>query len=410
MNDRAGRPFFYIDRPVDDGLLAVMRSEIVPRLLRDVPRQPSVEALEKNPWLYRFRMVFDRAGCSYNFIGEMWRKLRIACLTYGKNPGADWPESEFHILKVTLANGQTVEMELAERGTLLGKGEEALWCREFRRLRRSKHGNHQTAIFGTDYQCALQDGAPAMFARWGQENFFHYMLQEFGLDLLGEHATEVFPCRIPVINPEWRKLDGECRSLRGKTAVAKGQMVDLALKLEDMEPGRMEAWMEEKSKLLGERADLNAKLAAVRSLRRATTKHIPFNQLPSEHQFERLAPTRKLVLDTLRMIAYRAETALAALARTKLSSPEEARAMIKALFSTTADLYPDVVRKELRVVLHPLGEPRLNQMVEAVLIHLNEAEFTYPGTELRMNYQMLAPPEPSVDETVTNPFSANQGI
>jgi len=91
------------------------------------------------------------------------------------------------------------------------------------------------------------------------------------------------------------------------------------------------------------------------------------------------------------MIAYRAETALAALARTELSSPEQARSMLNALFRTSANLRPDTVRKELQVVLHPLAEPRLNRMAEAMLVHLNDAEFIYPGTELRMVYKMLAP-------------------
>ena len=62
VNDREGKPFFYIDRPVDDGLLGVMRSEIVPRLLLDVPGQPSEAQLAADPLLPRFRLVFDRAG------------------------------------------------------------------------------------------------------------------------------------------------------------------------------------------------------------------------------------------------------------------------------------------------------------------------------------------------------------
>ncbi len=391
VNDREGKPFFYIDRPVDDGLLGVLRSEIVPRLLRDVPGQPSDAELEADKHLHRFRLVFDRAGCSHKFVSEMWREHRVSCMTYLKNPGDDWPESEFCKFTVTLANGQVVEMELAERGVLFGNSNEGIWCRQFRRLRRGRYGNHQTAIVGTDYKCSIDDGVPAMFARWGQENFFRYMLAEFGLDLLPDHSTEVFPCRIPVVNPEWKRLNCECRILRGKIAAGKGRLSDLVLKLEDMKPGQIEIWMEKKSEIVEEITDMEAKLAEARLLRRAIPPHIPFDELPPEHRFERLAPTRKLVLDTVRMIAYRAETALAALARTELSSPEQARSMVNALFKTTANLRPDTVRKELQVVLHPLAEPRLNRMAEAMLVHLNDAEFIYPGTELRMVYKMLAP-------------------
>ena len=162
----------------------MLRSEIVPRLLRDVPGQPSDAELEADKYLHRFRLVFDRAGCSHKFVSEMWREHRVSCMTYLKNPGDDWPESEFCKFTVTLANGQVVEMELAERGVLFGNSNEGIWCRQFRRLRRGRYGNHQTAIVGTDYKCSIDDGVPAMFARWGQENFFRYMLAEFGLDLL----------------------------------------------------------------------------------------------------------------------------------------------------------------------------------------------------------------------------------
>lgn len=394
VNDREGKPFFHVDRPVDDGLLAVLRSEIVPRLLREVPRQPSDDELEADGRLPRFRLVFDRAGCSFRFVAEMWTRWRIACMTYLKNPGPEWPESEFGSAAVRLAGGETIDMELAERGVWFGNAREGIWCREFRRLRRGRHGNHQTAIVGTDYTCPVEEAAPAMFARWGQENFFRYMLAEFGLDLLADHATERFPCRIPVVNPDWKSRDSECRTLRGKIAIQKLRLSDLILEERDMEPGRMEAWMEAKSEMLDSLAKLEARLDQARLERRQTDKHIPFDKLPAEHQFERLAPTRKLLLDTVRMIAYRAETALAAIARTELSAPETARAMVKALFNTAADLRPDHRRNELQIVLHPLAETRLNKMAETVLVALNEAAFTYPGTNLRMVYRMLTPTDP----------------
>lgn len=40
------------------GLLAALRGDVVPRLLRDVPNQPSPEELENNPLRCRFAVVF----------------------------------------------------------------------------------------------------------------------------------------------------------------------------------------------------------------------------------------------------------------------------------------------------------------------------------------------------------------
>ena len=41
VNDAIGRPFFVVEKPVDPGLLKTLRGDIVPRLLRDIPDQPT---------------------------------------------------------------------------------------------------------------------------------------------------------------------------------------------------------------------------------------------------------------------------------------------------------------------------------------------------------------------------------
>ncbi|MCL4193465.1 MAG: hypothetical protein KJZ87_17145, partial [Thermoguttaceae bacterium] len=86
VNDALGQPFFAVERPVDHGMLEALRSDIVPRLLKDVPHQPSQEALEQDPSRFRFVIVFDREGYSPVFFKEMWQTHRIACITYHKYP------------------------------------------------------------------------------------------------------------------------------------------------------------------------------------------------------------------------------------------------------------------------------------------------------------------------------------
>ena len=57
---------------IDPGLLATLRDDIVPRLLKDVPDQPSEQQLKDNPYLCRFVLVFDREGYSPAFFQQMW--------------------------------------------------------------------------------------------------------------------------------------------------------------------------------------------------------------------------------------------------------------------------------------------------------------------------------------------------
>ena len=87
-------------------------------------------------------------------------------MTYRKYPGEDWDTGEFTTVQVNLVSGQSVKMQLAERGTWLGN---KLWVREIRKLTKS---GHQRSVISTHFQMDFITMARTMFARWTQENFF----------------------------------------------------------------------------------------------------------------------------------------------------------------------------------------------------------------------------------------------
>jgi hypothetical protein len=62
VNALGGKPFFVINEAVDPRLVKVLSKEIVPRLLQDIPGQPSTQQLEEDRWPHRFTVVFDREG------------------------------------------------------------------------------------------------------------------------------------------------------------------------------------------------------------------------------------------------------------------------------------------------------------------------------------------------------------
>jgi len=64
VNAMDGQPFFVVNQVVDPGLITVIENDILPRLDRDVPGQPSAAALATDPLLHRFTVVFDREGVS----------------------------------------------------------------------------------------------------------------------------------------------------------------------------------------------------------------------------------------------------------------------------------------------------------------------------------------------------------
>ena len=105
-------------------------------------------------------------------------------------------------------------------------------------------------------------------------------------------------------------------------------------------------------------------------------------------KFERLPQSRKRLVDTIKMIAYRAETAMANIVCEELAREDDARALIRDLCRCEADILPDLEAKTLTVRVHNLANPRSNRAIEHLLQNLNDAAFNYPGTNLRLSFCM----------------------
>jgi hypothetical protein len=381
VNAMDGRPFFVITRSVDPGLLSVLREQIVPRLKTDVPGQPSEQALEADPLLSRFTVVFDREGYSPDTFAEL-KKERIAVLTYHKFPGEPWPESEFERREVTLVHGEKVKMALAERGTRLSNG---LWVREVRQL--SEKG-HQSAILSTDYRSDLTRVASAMFARWCQENFFKYMRQHFGLDRLIEYGTQPLPDTTRVVNPDWRQLDSQLRSQRALLSRELCQFGDIHLPAE-LDPKQIEACERKKGELQQAIETRRQQIEQLKAERNALDKHIAVKELSEAQRFCQLRLEKKHFIDTIKLIAYRAETAMAQIAREQMQRLEDARALMRQLYHTEVDLIPDQPNKTLTVRLHPLSANVHDQAIRHLCDELNATETVFPGTDLRLVYEII---------------------
>jgi hypothetical protein len=384
VNALDGRPFFLVSRPVDPGLIEVLRTQIVPRLLADAPGQPTAAALAADPLLHRFTLVFDRAGYSPEFFADQ-KAQRVAVITYHKFPGEDWPPAEFVPQDLTLANGEPVTLCLAERGTCLSNG---LWVRE---IRQREDSGHQVSVLATDYRAELRPIAVRMFARWTQENFLKYMREHYAIDRLVEHGTEPLPETTTVVNPAWRQLDSQIRreqALRDRDHAAFGALSLSATP----EPPELEAWQQQKARLHQTITVRQARLEEWKAQRKKTPRHVLLKELPPTEQFPRLRAERKHFADTIKLIAYRAETALVGTARETLARSDDGRALVRELMRTTADLLPDLEQKTLTVCLHPLPSRLQDQAVRHLAEELTATETTFPGTNLRLVFKLNGPP------------------
>jgi len=384
INALDGRPFFLVSRPVDPGLIEVLRTEIVPRLLADGPGQPTAAELAADPWRHRFTLVFDRAGYSPEFFAQQ-KAQRVAVLTYHKFPGEDWAADEFAPHALTLANGELVTLSLAERGTCLSNG---LWVRE---IRQREDSGHQVSVLSTDYRSDLRPLALRMFARWTQENFFKYMREHYAIDRLVEHGTEPLPETTTVVNPAWRKLDSHIRreqALRQRDQAAFGELSLSAVP----EPPELEAWQQHKARLHQALTTRETRLAELKKERKNTPRHVTLKDLPPDEQFPRLRAERKHFLDTIKLLAYRAETALVGTVREALARHDDGRTLVRELMRSPADLHPDLEAKTLTVRLHPLPSRLQDVAVQHLAEELTATETVFPGTNLRLVFSLNGPP------------------
>lgn len=393
VNAMGGKPFFYINKTVDPGLLAVLENEIIPRLEIDIPNQPTQEELEADPDLHRFTIVTDRAGYSPTFMAKMWEK-RIAFRTYHKYPEVDWDKAEFKEYSAQMKSGQSVNLKLAERGVCIGKGTtskskekyKAIWVREIRRL---KDDGTQGSIVTTNYKSDLFKSYIEMISRWSQENFFAYMRREYNLDRLIDYDLEEIPDTTMVVNPIYRKLDSEIKKLNGALNRNRAKFAGITLEGQ-IEIENIQNYEQKKSELFEEIGRLQKEIAEKKAERKANPKHICVKDLSEEHKFQQLKSNGKHFIDTIKMIAYRAETAMASIIREKMSffDQKNARVILKMIYTSAGDILVNNENNTLTVRMHHLANNNLDEILRKLCEELTETETLYPGTDYRLIYEL----------------------
>jgi hypothetical protein len=386
VNDAIGRPFFMVEKVINPGLLKTLENDIVPRLLKDIPNQPSEDELKADSYLCRFILVFDREGYSPAFFCKMWVEYRVACMTYHKHPNNVWPENWFEKHEVTMPGGEVVDMRLAEMGSRIGSGKDAIWVREVRKLTDS---GHQTSVISTAYNLLKPETAVKMFSRWCQENFFRYMMQHFAIDLLLEYGTVKFPDTEKVVNPAWRDSNRLRNSIQNKLRYRRACFAETTMHPEaEDDQKKYKKWLVKKSNLLEQIEQCEHQLTEIKNTLKITSKHITLGDLDEKDRFQQLLPERKRFMDTIRMIAYRAETSMVSLLMNPLIDSAAARCLLQNLYVTEADILPDPDNGILLVRVHNASTPAANRAIAQLFEQLNDAAIKYPCTNLCLKYEL----------------------
>jgi len=372
INDKDAEPLFFVTGEVNERLIASMKASVLPEVRRLAGQR-------------HVTMVFDREGWSPKWFQELG-EAGFDVLTYRRGKYDPWPRRMFERVDAVV-EGRRVSYDLAEKTVQVRPG---FKMREIRRLR---PGGKQTAIVTTRWNARTIELAWRMFERWRQENFFRYMREHFALDALASRRVESVSEEKTIPNPERAMLEKKRRTL--KSALEKLEKDYGARAFENEESLRPTArgFKIANGKLGREIRALRRQCRRLKERIGALPKRIAVSDAKGP-PIVKLDPETKHLTDTIKMLAYRAETALVGLlnddayARTE----EEGRALVREILRASADVLPDKPKGVLRVRLHGLANPRSNAAVAHLCNALNEAQIEYPGTPLRLRYEAVFVP------------------
>jgi hypothetical protein len=389
VNDKTGQPFFVVSEAINSSMIEQIKTSILPRLEKEVPNQPTEEALLQNPLLHKLMIVYDRECYSVDFFHYLWEK-RIAVCTYNKNVKDKWPEEDFIEYETIQEDGITEKIKLSEKKITLKNNDKQtpkeVTCREIRKL--SKSG-HQTSILTTNWTLGIVAIGLYMFARWCQENFFKYMTDNFDIDGLVSYTKEIISDTKMLVNPAYRQLESELKSLNGKLSKQKTLFANMTLKEEPEKGKKLERSIAKKAEIHQEIKSLDAQIITIKDKKKNVDRKITFASLPQTEKFSNAINVRKHFMDNIKMIAYRAETGMYNMIKNRLSHPDEGRKLLQLIYTSDADLIPDYPNKTLTVKLHNLNYRRDDKVVEYLCEKLNETETEFPGTDLKIIYQLV---------------------
>ena len=341
LNALGGAPLLCIHKQVDPQMVAEIRHGIVPQLEALGLLAPAAGAAAE-PHL---TLVFDREGWSPQLFRWLAAK-GIACITWRKGAQTErWPDSEFRPERVTVRSplgAATLEAQVAG----------------------------------------------LMRSRWAQENVFKYLKEEFGLDALPQRGLLPVEPHTRVVNPAWRLIRKALDKLRNKVGNLRRKLA--------REKARPSAGHADKVRALHSEIDATDRwIEGLEHAARHADEHVPAGELSPEERLMALPEPLRNLLDSLRMIAYRAETAMAVAVAPELGKPENARALLQALFRSDANLVPDIRAGTLTVQLLHLASRSQDAALGPLLQELNQTRTAFPGTSLRLVYELLPDDHPT---------------
>jgi len=397
VNDAQGMPVMMVMGELTEKLQTAIEELIIPQLQQTVllPSLPppatekqtaTTEAqiiTQQEPEHPVCTLIFDREAYQPSFFQRLWDNWQIAIITYRKNVKDKWEPECFKVTDVMVLENKVI-MHLCERKVIL----DGIAFREIRCL---GEGGHQTSIITNNLIICIALIAGRMFGRWVQENFFRYLIMDYDFDKMIEFGTVTIDQNKEVVNPLYRKLTHQLKKQKEKTQRLKAQQYALAEQSIEANLEDLPALTQKQMKLMEKTEQYQLEQQQIEDQRNKTTARLKLKDMPEQERYNKLKPESKMLMNIIKMICYRAETAVAnLLTEFFIRGKEEKRMLVKQIIQTSADLIPDDENKTLTVILHTLSAPRFNAAAEKLAQILTQTQSVFPGTDLRIIFKTTA--------------------
>jgi prepilin-type processing-associated H-X9-DG protein len=370
VNDAHGEPLFVVPTEANQGLVKML--------------PPILEEVRELVGERRVTVVFDRGGWS----PKLFKKLideGFDLLTYRKGRSRRVARKCFAVHDGAI-DGKAVRYVLADQGVRLSSG------LRLRQVTRLADDGHQTPVVTSRRDLPAVEVAYRMFSRWRQENFFKYLREEYALDALASYEVEAADATREVPNPVRARLDAELRQARAELEQLQAEYGLEALTNREELRRTMRGFKIANAPVARSIVAAMKRVMDLERRRAEVPTRVPVGEVV-QGEVVKLAVDRKHLTDILKMVAYQAEgELLRVLAPQYRRAEDEGRTVIQNALAVTGDI--DVVGEELCVALEPLSSPHRTQALRALCENLNATRTRFPGSPLRLRFELKRAPEP----------------
>lgn len=370
VHDALGEPLLVVTSELNEGLTGVL--------------EPILAEVRPLVGDRRVTVIFDRGGYSPKLFARLI-KSGFDIITYRKGKSADRPRSEFEEQTLEV-EGCRYTYELCDRkkvrvGRLRNRrkkasrtlGPQFLWMREVRVLRGD---GRQTSILTNRTDLPAAAVPYRAFNRWRQENYFKYASEEFALDALVEYAVQNVSSEADRPNPERKRVQKELSKARADVAGLRAELGEAA---KSSRTRTMRGFKISQATLRRQLESAEAKVQSLKAERSKLPARVPASDLKA------LTTEKKLIVDTIKMTAYRVETELLGMLQGGYArSHQEGRTLLHALFQTAGRV--ELHEQQLLITLKSQSSPHRTRAISRLCGALNEFETSFPGTNLQLKF------------------------